>query len=116
MLTDNATLVALIQSINVVLDDLKSQKSPISNTRRQTLIKDAERLTIAAREPEENLYFQATQVKPVNNRRTRIEHAFRDSKTETFGALDCSECRNTYSTQHGRLREALLQAKWYECS
>ena len=68
MLADNTALVALIQSINGVLDDLNNQKIPISNTRRQTLIRDAEKLAIAAREPEENLYFQATQVKAVHNR------------------------------------------------
>ena len=62
MLADVTALVALIQSINGVLDDLNNPKISISDTRRQTLIKDAEKLAIAAREPEENLYFQATQV------------------------------------------------------
>ncbi|KAK0512054.1 hypothetical protein JMJ35_005182 [Cladonia borealis] len=61
MLADNKAVCALIQSINAVLDDLNNPEIPISDTRRQTLIKDAEKLTIAAREPEENLYFQATQ-------------------------------------------------------
>ena len=68
MLADNKTVVALIQSINGVLDDLNNPEILISDTRRQTLIKNAEKLTIAARDLEENLYFQATQVKVVHNR------------------------------------------------
>ena len=67
MPTDDATLVELLQVIAQVAEDLKEAKSSLSNSSRIELVKNAERLAIAAREPEENLYFQATQVSVVRN-------------------------------------------------
>ena len=50
-----------------IAEDLRTAKSPLSNASRVELIRNAEKLAIAAREPEENLYFQATQVSVVHD-------------------------------------------------
>ena len=67
MPTDDATLYELLQVIAKVAGDLKTAKSSLSDSSRIELVRNAEKLAIAAREPEENLYFQATQVSAVHD-------------------------------------------------
>ena len=62
MPTDYASVLELVQAIGNVAHDLTKEGASLSNNVREDLIRNAERLAIAAREPEENLYFQATQV------------------------------------------------------
>ena len=62
MPTDSAIVLALAQAIGKLEHDLAETGSPLSNAAREELVRNAEKLAIAAREPEENLYFQATQV------------------------------------------------------
>lgn len=65
MPTDHALIPELVQAISNVIHDLGTGGGSVfslSNTSREELVRNAERLAIAAREPEENLYFQATQV------------------------------------------------------
>jgi len=65
MPTDNVLVLELVQAIGKVIHELEKEGgrvSSLSNTSREGLVRNAERLAIAAREPEENLYFQATQV------------------------------------------------------
>jgi hypothetical protein len=63
MPTDDAHLITLMQEIAGALEDVKSRKVPLSDAQRHELVKTAEKLAIAARDAEENLYFQATQVR-----------------------------------------------------
>ena len=63
MPTDDASILELVHAISKVIPDLGDGCSPVSNITREELVKNAERLAIAAREPEDNLYFQATQVR-----------------------------------------------------
>ena len=62
MPTDNARVFELAQAIGDVIQEAQKEGSSLSNTSREKLVRYAEKLAIAAREPEENLYFQATQV------------------------------------------------------
>ena len=55
-------MLELIQAIGNITHDLSKEGASLSNNIREDLIRNAEKLAIAAREPEENLYFQATQV------------------------------------------------------
>lgn len=71
MPTDDANVLALAQAIGKIGQDIENQDCPLSNSARQDLIRYAERLAIAAREPEENLYFQATQVRSLDFYRVR---------------------------------------------
>lgn len=63
MPTDNASVLEHVQAISNITLELTKKGASLSNTRRKELIRNAEGLAIAAREPEENLYFQATQVR-----------------------------------------------------
>ena len=62
MPTDNAAVYEIVRAISESMPNLTSAENPLSNTKRKEIVWNAERLAIAAREPEENLYFQATQV------------------------------------------------------
>lgn len=65
MPTDHVLVLELVQAISKTIHELGTgggTASSLSNTSREELVKNAEKLAIAAREPEENLYFQATQV------------------------------------------------------
>ena len=64
MPTDNARVIELAQAIGDVIQEAQKEGSSLSmsNSSREKLVGYAEKLAIAAREPEENLYFQATQV------------------------------------------------------
>ena len=62
MPTDYASVLKLVQAIGNVTHDLNEEGASLSDNVREELIRNAEKLAIAAREPEENLYFQATQV------------------------------------------------------
>ncbi len=62
MPTDSASVLELARAIGKVVNKLTNAGSVLSNSDRQALVINAERLAIAAREPEENLYFQATHV------------------------------------------------------
>ncbi|KAL8704998.1 MAG: hypothetical protein Q9225_008053 [Loekoesia sp. 1 TL-2023] len=82
MPTDNALVYELVQAIGNVIDELTNDNgkvSPPSITSRKDLIKNAERLAIAAREPEENLYFQATQLATVLKQNPHLEDVLTDS-------------------------------------
>ena len=68
MPTENARVIELVQAIGNLSHELREDGSSLSNTSRQELIRNAERLAIAAREPEDNLYFQTTQVSKVIRR------------------------------------------------
>ena len=62
MPTDIARVLEIAQEISKVAQHLTKEGSLLSNASREELVRNAEILAIAAREPEENLYFQATQV------------------------------------------------------
>ena len=62
MPTDDANILGLVHAISKIMPDLKNGVSSLANITRKELVTNAERLAIAAREPEDNLYFQATQV------------------------------------------------------
>ena len=62
MPTDNARVIELVQAIGDVIHEVQKEGFSLSNTTREELVRNAEQLAIAAREPEENFYFQATQV------------------------------------------------------
>lgn len=62
MPTDSASVLELAHAIGKVAHDLMNKGSSLDHTHCEELVKNAERLAIAAREPDENLYFQATQV------------------------------------------------------
>lgn len=62
MPTDNANVLTLVQAIGKFAQYLSEDGSTLSTDSRHELIRNAEKLAIAAREPDENLYFQATQV------------------------------------------------------
>lgn len=62
MPTDNANLLALVKAISKYKQDLMEVGLTLDSASCKELIKNAEELAIAAREPEGNLYFQATQV------------------------------------------------------
>lgn len=62
MPTDNESVTELVQAIGKVIQDSTKEGFSLSNADREELVQNAEKLGIAAREPEENLYYQATQV------------------------------------------------------
>ena len=62
MPTDYASVLKFVQAIGNVTHELSKEGASLSDNARGELIRNAEKLAIAAREPEENLYFQATQV------------------------------------------------------
>ena len=62
MPTDSAAILEIAQAIGRFAHDLVNEDSSLNHTTRAELVRNAERLAIAVREPEENLYFQATQV------------------------------------------------------
>ena len=57
MPTDDASVLELIQAIGNVTHDLNKEGASLSNNLREELIRNAEKLAIAAREPEEKLVF-----------------------------------------------------------
>ena len=59
---DMADVVELAGRIWEAVQFSKSDVPSLGDSARKELAKNAERLAIAVREPEENLYFQATQV------------------------------------------------------
>lgn len=59
---DTPNIASLAQKIGAAASDLVKTGSFLDNAQRHMLIRAAEQLSIAAREPEENLYFTATQV------------------------------------------------------
>ncbi len=63
MPTDNASIIELVHAIGKAIPELTNEGSSLSNITREELIKNAERLAIATRNPEDNLYFRATQVR-----------------------------------------------------
>ncbi|KAL8677371.1 MAG: hypothetical protein Q9186_006190 [Xanthomendoza sp. 1 TL-2023] len=76
MPTDDARMVELIEAISNVSHESTSkdgQGLSLSNENRKKLIEYAEKLAIAAREPEENLYFQASQLAQNSTIRTAID-------------------------------------------
>lgn len=63
MPTDNSSIPDIVRAINSIIQDSTDNDLPsLSHASRERLAWNAERLAIAAREPEENLYYQATQV------------------------------------------------------
>lgn len=62
MPTDDAVVFQLVHAIGELVHKLPYHGSSMNSAERAKLVRDAERLAIAAREPAENLYFQATQV------------------------------------------------------
>ena len=64
MPTNSADVVQIAHSIGQIAHQMTSDVSLLGTSARTELIQHAEKLAIAAREPEENLYFQATQVRP----------------------------------------------------
>ena len=62
MPTDDAVVFQLVHDIGKLVHKLPYHGSSMNSAERAKLVRDAERLAIAAREPAENLYFQATQV------------------------------------------------------
>lgn len=62
MPTDNESVFELVQAIRKVVQDSTKEGISLNHADRAELVHNAEKLAIAAREPEENLYYQATQV------------------------------------------------------
>lgn len=62
MPTDSANILPLLDTINAAARQFTETGGFADHATRQRLIRAAESLAIAAREPEENLYFTATQV------------------------------------------------------
>ena len=63
MPAEDASILSLAHAIGQVAQDLRDEGASLSSVRREELVRNAEQLAIAARSPEENLYFQATQVR-----------------------------------------------------
>ncbi len=61
MSVDNARIVELAREIGKTVESLAVEGSILSNKGCDDLIRYAEELATAARKPEENLYYQATQ-------------------------------------------------------
>lgn len=62
MSVDNTRIVSLAREISKTVENLVIEGSLLSNKQREDVIRNAEELAIAASKPEENLYYQATQV------------------------------------------------------
>ncbi|MCJ1286657.1 hypothetical protein MMC26_006003 [Xylographa opegraphella] len=69
---DYASILRYGREIGSIINELTDEATSLSNCRREELIRNAERLAIAAREPEENLYYQATQTAQNSAIRTAI--------------------------------------------
>ena len=67
MPTDTALISELLKAVGEVSHELSENGIALTNAKRIDLVKYAEKLAIAAREPAENLYFQATQVRSSHN-------------------------------------------------
>ena len=112
MPTDNASVIELVHAIGKISHELMREdgsSSSLCNTSREELIRNAERLAIAAREPEENLYFQATQVRLSSLRVFLFEREREASMSCMSSPLsvvcpDSPECRHQDCHQHGRFR------------
>ena len=63
MPTDTVNIPRLAASIERPLQKITKDPASLSISERTDLIKNTEKLAVALREPEENLYFQATQVR-----------------------------------------------------
>ena len=63
MPTDNAAVFELVQAIGDLVHSLPYNGASLTSAKRVELVRNAEMLAIAAREPAENLYFQSTQVR-----------------------------------------------------
>lgn len=70
MPTDIESIVPLIEQIKTATAQFTQSDGSSNNRMRLQLIRAAEQLAIAAREPEENLYFTATQVQPFDHQIT----------------------------------------------
>ena len=66
MPTDTALISELLKAVGEVSHELSDNGIALTNAKRIDLVNHAEKLAIAAREPAENLYFQATQVRSFN--------------------------------------------------
>ena len=62
MPTDNADVFELVQAISDLVPNLPYNGCSLTGAKRAELVRHAERLAFAAREPAENLYLQSTQV------------------------------------------------------
>ena len=76
MPTDKALMFELVQSIGDLVHNLPYNGATLTDAKRAELARNAERLAIAAREPAENLYFQATQVRSLCESHASREHDF----------------------------------------
>ena len=62
MPTNNGEVFKLVQAIGDLVPNLPYNGCSLTSAKRAELVKHAERLAFAAREPVENLYIQSTQV------------------------------------------------------
>ena len=67
MPTDTALISELLKAVGELSHELSDNGIALTDKKRIELVKIAEKLAIAAREPAENLYFQATQVRSSHN-------------------------------------------------
>ena len=96
MATDDALVFELVQTIGELVHNLPYNGAPLTNSKRAELVRNAERLAIAAREPAENLYFQSTQV------RSPCQHkSLRKLFLITCYRADGPELRHQDGNQHG---------------
>ena len=63
MPTDTALMAELLKAMGELSHELSDNGTALTIAKRLELVKNAEKLAIAAREPAENLYSQATQVR-----------------------------------------------------
>ena len=84
MPTDTALLSELLKAMSELSHELSDNgPNSLTNAKRIDLATNAEKLAIAAREPAENLYFQATQVRLFCNQvSARLTHICRSDSSE----------------------------------
>ena len=116
MPTDNASVIELVQAIGNVSHELREEGASLCDSSREELIRNAERLAIAAREPEENLYFQATQVRIVMRVWVGKRRLYRTHVSHHISVVpDSPECCHQGCYRHGRFRSDTFLWQLYRC-
>ncbi|KAL8792761.1 MAG: hypothetical protein Q9195_004648 [Heterodermia aff. obscurata] len=72
MPTNTALMAELLRAMSRLAHELLDNGTSLTDAKRIDMVKNAEKLAIAAREPTENLYFQATQTAQNSSIRTAI--------------------------------------------
>lgn len=105
MPTDTAAIAGLVNVIKASVAPLLDG-SPLPEEQRAALALAAEKLAIAAREPEENVYYIATQVSFPHPHRQYMQ-----SMRLTTRLADCPKCCHSKRHIHGRTGRATCRRK-----